>query len=615
MVNVGLGPPLNTIPGYETGVDLQFIFEPIDPATGSSVPNIVQILAPVENAGSTDADLYNINLWTGVLNYSVEDLNPSFTHLGYEDNVDLFPLCQHMFTRPSRNCRNVLVSEDDEGGIGRLSSFDIYTGLFIEDVTPSSSFGFTSGVDIRSTPPGSYTSKLMLPRATEDGLDAKLEILSFSLLPAPMGTVPQLVSTVDVEGVNSGLTLAGYEEDVDLFVQRPNAVTALVPTENQGETEAYFLIISGVGLCDPVVGHPSCVDSPNGYYDTLLVPTETPTGGSPALHFIEIATGYLRDTIGPSESYVGSELGVDMTSGIGLGSGQVVPPLAPLSPFAVAGQAVGLGGDSDPDMINADALTNTSPTVTLGPVPSSGEGSVVVANASFSDPDVGDTHTATVNWGDTTPVEPCSVDQGADTVSCNHVYADNSSYPITVTVTDSQGASGADGGPVSITNVPPTVNAGANQTVASGAMVSLDPATFNDLGTLDTHTATIDWGDGSPVEPGTVTESPFGPPGSTVGANGTVSGSHVYTVEATYVVTVTVLDDDGDSTIGAFQVTVSGLSAVLTTSGMSGSGGSSTSSSYQLVPGVGGQSVTGPGDSSNYQLESGFVPQADEEIN
>ena len=45
--------------------------------------------------------------------------------------------------------------------------------------------------------------------------------------------------------------------------------------------------------------------------------------------------------------------------------------------------------------------------------------------------------------------------------------------------------------------------------------MSLDPATFSDAGANDTHTAQIDWGDGTAVV------------ASNVGT-GTVSGSHAY---------------------------------------------------------------------------------------
>ena len=46
---------------------------------------------------------------------------------------------------------------------------------------------------------------------------------------------------------------------------------------------------------------------------------------------------------------------------------------------------------------------------------------------------------------------------------------------------------------------------------------------------------------GSPAEPGVVDESPFGPPGSVLGASGSVSGSHVYADNGLYTVTVTLI--------------------------------------------------------------------------
>ena len=86
-------------------------------------------------------------------------------------------------------------------------------------------------------------------------------------------------------------------------------------------------------------------------------------------------------------------------------------------------------------------------------------------------------------------------------------------------------------------NVAPTVVGGTVPLVDEGELLSLGSPTFTDPGDLDTHTAQIDWDDGT-VEAGTVT------------------GSHTYADDGTYIATVTVTDDFGDSGSDTFTVTV-----------------------------------------------------------
>jgi hypothetical protein len=200
--------------------------------------------------------------------------------------------------------------------------------------------------------------------------------------------------------------------------------------------------------------------------------------------------------------------------------------------------------DSDGDGVPDDCDV---PVVDAGPDQIVYEGQIVTLDpATFYDLGTADTHTATINWGDGTPVEAGVVSEsnGSGTVSGSHVYADDGFYAVTVCVIDDDGASACDTFTVIVNNVVPTLTAVVDQTVDEGLTVSLAPATFNDLGTLDTHTATINWGDGT-VEAGAVSETPFGPPGSTLGADGTVSGSHVYADDGVYTATVCVIDDDG----------------------------------------------------------------------
>jgi VCBS repeat-containing protein len=73
-------------------------------------------------------------------------------------------------------------------------------------------------------------------------------------------------------------------------------------------------------------------------------------------------------------------------------------------------------------------------------------------------------------------------------------------------------------------------------------------AIFDDLDLDDTHTATINWGDGK-VSAGRVLEP-------TDTDDGAVQGGHTYTTAGTYTVTVTVRDSEGNETSDTLKVTV-----------------------------------------------------------
>jgi uncharacterized repeat protein (TIGR01451 family) len=126
-----------------------------------------------------------------------------------------------------------------------------------------------------------------------------------------------------------------------------------------------------------------------------------------------------------------------------------------------------------------------------------------------------------------------------------HTYADNGTYTVTLTVTDDHDGMNRASLLLSVENVAPDVEAGANQVVQDeSVLISLDPATFTDPGLADTHTATVDWGDDI-AEAATVDQVAH-----------TVSASHYYAAPGTYRVTVTVSDDDGGSGSDTFIVTV-----------------------------------------------------------
>jgi len=94
--------------------------------------------------------------------------------------------------------------------------------------------------------------------------------------------------------------------------------------------------------------------------------------------------------------------------------------------------------------------------------------------------------------------------------TATHKYVDNDQYVAAVRVTDDESLSGIATQTVTVTNVAPTVEPCFDKAANEGDTVSLNPTTFNDPGTDDTHTAQVDWGDGT-IEPGSVVEvSGFG---------------------------------------------------------------------------------------------------------
>jgi VCBS repeat-containing protein len=96
---------------------------------------------------------------------------------------------------------------------------------------------------------------------------------------------------------------------------------------------------------------------------------------------------------------------------------------------------------STPDQVTISA--NTPPTVNAGPDRAGEVGATIALAATFTDPDTGDAHTASIDWGDGT-VTAGVVDETAKTIVGSHAYTVPGTYVVVVTVTDSFGASGAD---------------------------------------------------------------------------------------------------------------------------------------------------------------------------
>ncbi|HEV2672606.1 MAG TPA: PKD domain-containing protein [Gemmatimonadales bacterium] len=184
------------------------------------------------------------------------------------------------------------------------------------------------------------------------------------------------------------------------------------------------------------------------------------------------------------------------------------------------------------------AGANNVPTAAPGGPYTGSEGSPVAFNgAGSSDPD-GDALTYAWTFGDGTT---------GSGVAPSHTYVDNGTFVVTLTVTDTHGASSQPTGTTAtIANVAPTVNAGANQTAAAGTPLTVN-ATFSDPGINDaTFSYSIDWGDGT--GPTTGTKSTAAAP---------IQATHIYTAAGTFVATVTVTDKDGGAGSSTATMTIS----------------------------------------------------------
>jgi PKD repeat protein len=209
------------------------------------------------------------------------------------------------------------------------------------------------------------------------------------------------------------------------------------------------------------------------------------------------------------------------------------------------------------------------------------ENGIATVTAMVNDPGLLDTFEVDVNWqdgGSTDHVVGLGAIDASGTfggtsyqwtaatrqLQLRHLYLDDGPSPgngipadvsdVALTVIDNAGKSTDSTADVNVKNVKPVVSAAADQIAVVGQLLDLNgPAapnlgSFNDVGTLDGHTATVDWGDDSAVEAAIVTEA---------NGSGTLGGHHIYAAAGSFTVKLTVKDDDGGvSDVQSFLVQV-----------------------------------------------------------
>lgn len=191
-------------------------------------------------------------------------------------------------------------------------------------------------------------------------------------------------------------------------------------------------------------------------------------------------------------------------------------------------------------------VSNTPPSVTLDQTAATlSEGDTLSRSGSATDPG-GDSLTATVDYGDGSGTAALTLN--GTSFDLQHQFQDNGTFTVTVTVTDSDGASTTTSFQVTVNNVAPTADAGADRTVRVGDAVTID-GQLTDPGSLDTHTFswTVVDGGGNTVASGT-------------GQNISLTPS----APGTYIATFTVTDDDGGVGTDEATITVGGRPIIVT---------------------------------------------------
>ena len=135
-------------------------------------------------------------------------------------------------------------------------------------------------------------------------------------------------------------------------------------------------------------------------------------------------------------------------------------------------------------------------------------------------------------------------------VGASKSYPQDGAYTVVLTVTDTAGSAVSDTIQVAVNNLPAVIDPILDQFGDEGDTISFQ-STFHDRGVFDTHTAVVDWGDGS-TKPATVQEQ---------NGAGSVSGSHAYGDDGRYTVTITVHDDGGAAASISFAAVIANAAA------------------------------------------------------
>ncbi|MCA9209401.1 MAG: hypothetical protein KDA55_13645, partial [Planctomycetales bacterium] len=345
----------------------------------------------------------------------------------------------------------------DEGATGvalitdpATSADATYNGLNAIDVNGSILDNDTRGVVV---------SAISGP-TTENGGTATFTVV---LTSQPTGNVSIPLATSDA---SEGTVSAASVDFTPANWNTPQTITVTGADDSIVDGDVAYSIVTGAigGSSDYAGIDPNDVSVTNEDDDVLTLTLNI----NPASVSEADGTGAATGTVTRNDGDLGSELIVTLTSSdasaatvattVTIAAGEtsatfsidavddaLIDGTQTTTITAAATNYVSASGDLD--VTDDDGIVNTAPEIlTLAAAGFDNKalpGEPVELTGSFSDLDVGDTHTVIVAWGDgtTETLTAAQVNQADDTFAASHVYATGGLFTIEVTVVDSQAAS------------------------------------------------------------------------------------------------------------------------------------------------------------------------------
>jgi hypothetical protein len=240
------------------------------------------------------------------------------------------------------------------------------------------------------------------------------------------------------------------------FVLVTAAVTTALATGHSLVNANGGQVVTSAGVYRIPYENGTAVTANNDHITHPNVPNRVDLGGPDNAVIVAAASGIIRglvDRHGNSNG-LGDGLSADGSSAQDYSGVDDTVDEITLTASDIGGDVTAATALTDDDVATVTVL-NVPPTVTASG-DSIDEAGTAVVSATFTDPSLLDTHTGSIAWGDGT--HSLNLSPAALAAGVAHVYGDNGSYTVTVTVTDDDGGAGNDIVSVVVANVDPGVN-------------------------------------------------------------------------------------------------------------------------------------------------------------